>query len=343
MKNTIYSIQFLRGFAAALVLLTHVRLETGLSMYGGAGVDLFFVISGFVIYFVTESDKSNFLIKRVIRVVPLYWLATFCVAAVAIAAPSLLKNAEFSLQHLLLSLFFVPHWTTTQEFQPLLGLGWTLNFEMMFYLLFAIAMRISHRHRFEIASSLVVALMLLATLAVPEGAGFGLEFYKSPLMLEFIIGMAIAKAFLAYRNQFSTSQPFLMISLSMVSFLLMTAVLPFDDRILDHGLIAAFLLAACLAGEALFASKGWLKRLSVISGEMSYSLYLLHIYVLAVLSRLLHLEGWMLWVLSFTLIPALAWLTYHTVELTATRMLRRLVLARPVQQPPAPQPTQAGV
>ena len=326
MTSTIFSVQLLRGIAAALVLLTHVRLEVGLPPFGGAGVDLFFVISGFIIFHVTQKDAGNFLLKRVIRVVPLYWLATFFVAAIAIAAPSLLKNADFSMHHLLLSLFFVPHWTEAQQFQPLLALGWTLNFEMMFYVLFAIGMAISHRFRFEISAALVLALLAATSFVTPDSPIYGAKFYHSSLMLEFILGMAIAKYLPRLQALVTTSREEVMLIGSFAAFIAITALEPSGLRVIDFGLAAGALLCAFVLSEAAFKRANWLQGIARVSGDISYSLYLLHIYVLAAISRLLGVDGPTLWVLCFTVIPVAAWVVFNLVELPATRTLRKLLL-----------------
>ncbi len=191
-RKTINSIQFLRGAAALLVLVEHLRIESGLYPYGAVGVDLFFVISGFIIFFVTESDQRNFFLKRIIRIVPLYWLVTFAIAAITIAKPSLFNSASFGVAHFFWSLFFIPHYTEAQGLRPLLALGWTLNYEMMFYLLFAAGMAISHKWRFEITSLLLLGLFLIAN-ALPIGPTHGFSFYGDAIILEFIFGMARAK------------------------------------------------------------------------------------------------------------------------------------------------------
>jgi exopolysaccharide production protein ExoZ len=74
--DRIYSIQFLRGVAAFLVVTTHALNEFGIKVAGAVGVDLFFAISGFVMYYVTADGVRNFLVRRAIRILPLYYLVT---------------------------------------------------------------------------------------------------------------------------------------------------------------------------------------------------------------------------------------------------------------------------
>src|SRR5690606_28632535 len=112
---------------------------------------------------VTEKSTHQFFAKRVIRVVPLYWLGTFGVFGVALLLPERLDNTTADAAGLLKSLLFIPS-LKGESVQTLLFLGWTLNFEMFFYAVFALALTISHRHRLLIASGLLLALVLLGAL-----------------------------------------------------------------------------------------------------------------------------------------------------------------------------------
>lgn len=328
--RTIYSVQFLRGFAALLVLQEHVRLELGQDGYGGVGVDLFFIISGFIIFYVTEASQKNFMIKRMMRIIPLYWAATLCVAAITLIKPTLLNSAEFSLDHFLMSLLFLPHWTDAQGLRPLLALGWTLNYEMMFYLIFALAMRLSHTWRFEIAAILLISLMVVTNLFLPQDTKTGLAFYQAPIQLEFIFGMAIAR-WLSPRSlpQF---QGMALLTSGIVLFFAVNITQFTGIRLVDNGLPAATLFIAALLAEPLFSRRPVMQRLSLLGGEISYALYLSHIYVMAMLSRLVGLQGLTFWITCFTLIPLLAWIIHHVVERPATLRLRGLILKRVGQQ-----------
>ena len=134
----IIGIQFLRFLAASLVVLTHTLGEyDDLRSFGGFGVDVFFVISGFVIYLITDSGHKNFFVKRLIRIVPIYWLFTIGISIIALLEPQLLRSASFDVTQIIASLFFIPYWTENAGFAPILTLGWTLNFEMLFYLYIA--------------------------------------------------------------------------------------------------------------------------------------------------------------------------------------------------------------
>ena len=147
--NEIYSIQYLRGIAALMVVLLHVRVQLGRMGYGGywpeflmAGVDIFFVISGFIMW-VTTFDGSTtpwqFLFRRFVRIIPVYWLLTTTTVAVMLVAPSAVQSGRFDSIHVLSSYLFIPtvH-PLTGMMEPVLIPGWTLNYEMFFYIIFEI-------------------------------------------------------------------------------------------------------------------------------------------------------------------------------------------------------------
>ena len=102
LQNKIDNIQVLRFLAAFSVMMVHLPIFG----FGSWGVDIFFVISGFIMMYVTEFNERNFLIKRIIRIVPLYWILTLGVFSVAFFFPDLLNNTTASLDHLIKSLFY---------------------------------------------------------------------------------------------------------------------------------------------------------------------------------------------------------------------------------------------
>ena len=189
--KTLYSLQALRFIAAALVVISHIRNEVGLTPFGSSGVDIFFVISGFIIYYVTRDGAPQFFTRRLIRIVPLYWLGTLALAAIALKAPGMLKHTSLDASRLLGSLFFIPVWNESIQYHmPLLTLGWSLNYEILFYLVFFIALKISHQHRLLISSLLLVSLTALHPYAAPESA---LAFWSDAYVVEFIYGMLLAQ------------------------------------------------------------------------------------------------------------------------------------------------------
>lgn len=155
------SIQTLRGIAAVLVVAEHIRFLA----CGAFGVDIFFCISGFMIMFTTHKSTDYFFRKRLLRIYPFYALMTIGTFALARLFPSMFEQTQASLTQLAKSLFFIPFDMGGGILQPLLRIGWTLNCEMFFYLLFGLSCHISHRYRGLICS-------LLLFLCVMTGAFF---------------------------------------------------------------------------------------------------------------------------------------------------------------------------
>jgi exopolysaccharide production protein ExoZ len=148
------TIQHLRAIAALGVVFYHAssQVNGGHSDYvrmGAAGVDLFFVISGFIMWVTAiarDEPPGRFALKRLIRIVPLYWLITTAVLLLVLAKPDLMRSASLNLTHIASSYGFIawPHPRSAHRFWPLVIPGWTLNYEMLFYAIVTIA---RHVHR----------------------------------------------------------------------------------------------------------------------------------------------------------------------------------------------------
>ncbi|MDR1491167.1 MAG: acyltransferase [Planctomycetaceae bacterium] len=177
MNKKIESVQMMRGIAALSVVFCHL----GIIGKGGFGVDLFFCISGFIMMLVTEKNCDRFLKKRLLRICPLYYLLTIGAFAMAFIAPNLLRDANTGLDALLRSFFFIG------GNEIMVGVGWTLCYEMFFYLLFFIAFKINHKNRHIISTAFLTAIVLTG-LIIKTTNGY-LEFYTQPILLEFALGM----------------------------------------------------------------------------------------------------------------------------------------------------------
>lgn len=197
----ILPIQYLRGIAAIMVVWYHAIAQVpGVSAYlaagfGASGVDLFFVISGFIMVTTTFSKPMTpleFLRRRIIRVVPLYWLLTLAMVTLALFMPSLFRTLIVSPATLIESLLFIPHFSASfpQKVWPLLVPGWTLNFEMFFYAVFACSLALPLRLRLPILATALCTLVGIGTSLGPFKSAAA-QVYLSPMLLEFLAGAAI--------------------------------------------------------------------------------------------------------------------------------------------------------
>jgi exopolysaccharide production protein ExoZ len=198
--GVIYNLQYLRALAALLVVFYHGEAiwnqfaahKMALFDAGAGGVDVFFVISGLIMWVTTCDGRHSagaFIRNRLIRIVPLYWLMTALKLALALALP-FLTDLQLDPVHITASFAFVA-WPEpgTGIYAPLLQPGWTLNLEMFFYAAFAAALLLPVRLR-PLAICGFLALCTVAGLnAIENSSG---AFYGSPIVLEFAAGIVLA-------------------------------------------------------------------------------------------------------------------------------------------------------
>jgi exopolysaccharide production protein ExoZ len=202
-SGTFFSLQALRAIAAWMVVMDHALLElTGGApenwvtrvawTLGSSGVSVFFVISGFIMVhiswanFGTPKAATDFMRRRIIRIVPLYWAAT--VLALAFHQVSATHGGTDGWHELVYSLAFVPYAGSDQSWQPVLPQGWTLNFEMMFYLLFACVLFFSRRAGLTAIIGFLVVFVFFGQ-QVPNGS---VAYLASPIVLWFALGIGLA-------------------------------------------------------------------------------------------------------------------------------------------------------
>lgn len=323
-RRRLEPVQVLRAVAALAVVTVHLPLPDCSSW----GVDIFFVISGFIICYVTSASSRNFIAKRLIRIVPLYWAATLGVFAVALVAPGLLHDTTASPTALLKSLAFVP-FQKGREITPVLFLGWTLNAEVYFYALFAVAMKLSHRYRAPLCAIFLGAVVAYARAVTPRSVL--LHFYGRPIMLEIVLGMLCYALYTwmggrplrehrpGARFLWAAAAALCLLSVP-VTFLLTPHVSP----LLRAGLPAALALFSALHG---LPDARWPRAL-VLLGDASYPLYLFHTFVLQVfrLAGAFSVPGASVVVMSLVAMAACCWmavLVHRRVEIPIAEYLRK--------------------
>jgi exopolysaccharide production protein ExoZ len=343
MKSTIISIQILRALAALLVVFHHARYQIsefedyfadGFWLFGQAGVDIFFVISGFIMWVTTHDRPTTplrFMTNRIVRIVPLYWLITLAVAAMAFAVPSLFRGVVLTPEHVIKSLLFIPHCYPGMSTRvwPLLLPGWTLNYEMVFYLVFAIALLLPRRLMIPLIAALFTAVV--AAGFIFDFDSVVADFYTESIILEFVTGMMLGHLWLQGKLRISPPTAFATI---LVAFAVIIALTPFktpESRFLIWGLPALLVVSAGLALEprGRFVSHGSLK----LMGDASYSIYLTHILTLGVLRtawRWLGLiehdpvSAWTFLIVSIAVSALAGIAVYYVVEIPMLRFFRRL-------------------
>lgn len=294
--NVIKNIQGLRGIAVLLVLLVHVGLvEKKYSLhpilpewvqFGMSGVDIFFVISGFIMMSISMSKRKDienafkFIYSRIIRIYPLYWFYTVLILAVAFMYPEWVNSSSSVESNIFKSFLLLPQDTT-----PLLQVGWTLIHEMYFYIGFFILLLFLRSNKAIVFSVIVWGATVVVLDYIFEFTNPLAKIIIHPLTLEFIGGVLIAYLFSKMSTKLSvlTWQIVFMVSFS----LLLINYLQFRDyyevdpfrwwRVLLFGFPSMVLIYASLILEK--RGKIFPKWLNGI-GDRSYTIYLAHILVL---------------------------------------------------------------
>ena len=283
------TVQYLRAIAALSVLLFHAVAYYGpwkgyYPFVFASGVDLFFVISGFIMVATTRKgfDPARFAWARFWRVVPYWWLMLAAYIGVRYLVSGHFPQADSIVKSALL----IPHFSETSgEPVPILGPGWSLTYELVFYFLFGLTLLFSAgrplRH-LGLLFAAFAALVAMRILASPDSAiGFRLT---SPLFFEFLLGAAVAYYLEPMTRLLLRFRLALLLGglaiLGGVNFLYFREGLP---RVAVFGLPYMLLLAAALLYEPQARAFEWrfLRKL----GDASYSLYLTHMIVIVVLER----------------------------------------------------------
>lgn len=376
------SIQAFRGIAAFIVMLYHIGerqimtlrankpivtdewLFTGPWRQGYAGVDLFFLISGFIMVYVTYhrgrslNEVTGFLYRRVVRIYPLWCVFAsimgvyFYLAYGLWGAPDLKGVSTPDFSYFIRSLLLIP-----QDSYPVLRLGWTLIHEMQFYLIFAVILFFPRK--FLVPSLFVWAIIVVAgfSLGLTDKNGtFSVLF--SLLSLEFIVGALIGWVLLKGRVFAPKAMFWLGAILTIVAFILYTDK---SSDLTRWGRVAVYTLpfAALIYGAVAQEMQGQLKCPTwlVALGDWSYSLYLCHYLVMVSVVRIgkmlanytpdnlvatLRIGAPGIWDnLVFTLVTVIlslitAALSYRLIEQPSLRIARRLNIGATLKANPQP-------
>jgi exopolysaccharide production protein ExoZ len=337
----LYNLQLLRAIAAAFVVVAHLTALNPptlgrLLAFGLYGVDLFFVISGFVMVHTTmirPVTPAQFMMNRIVRVVPLYWALTLGIFAVAVVAPGLVNATRADPVELVKSLLFVPFMKSNGLVQPVLFPGWTLNYEMFFYAVFAGALLIgSVRGRIMTVAAALAGLV--AAGAIFPVRGTIPQFYTAPLLLEFAFGMLISWAAAQPHGRLPERRVSLCCIVAGFAAILLVpyAFDPVPVRLLTIGVPAAAIVYGMVALDA--AGQSVRSPTAMLLGAASYAIYLVHPFVLGVLERVAHRTGLdhgpglsVAMVVALTIALAVGVALHLLVERPLNDALRRIVQA----------------
>ncbi|MGM3278175.1 acyltransferase family protein [Ralstonia sp. 24A2] len=352
-SSSLQSIQALRGFAALYVVVFHsglalahadipalAWLTTHVIKRGHVGVDVFFVISGFIIAWVAilgpkgPETPGEFLVKRAFRLAPPYWLMSVLHAA---------WLNPVSVGVLLSSLAFLPQANVDAPYfgYPALYVGWSLNYEAFFYALCAPGLALFGRR----ALWLVALALFTTTIIVPFWHGGVVlrdpealyawatpmqAMAANPLVLEFLLGAGLAWLYAEHRHRLTPVVARVLFAVGLSAFIVsVIGPMPRFD-LLARGLPAGALLIGLVAMEHCGQLR--VPRVSVWLGELSYALYLAHPSVIEATHRLVGViaPGWIttqliLFAVNLALTLALAALLHRYVELPSIALGRKTI------------------
>lgn len=316
----------------------------------GAGVDVFFVISGFIMVYASRDLFGNskgwlkFLRRRIARIVPLYWLMTTLFLVVLAVTPQVLNDSKPTVLEVLKSYAFIPYVHAGDDLiRPIYKLGWTLEYEMFFYAAFAALLFFPMRATiFALASLFATFVVLGIVLAPPLGP---LAFWTNPIILEFVMGTFVALAFIdGWRLPSTLALILFLVGLGSIA---LGAVehLATDGpwRPVITGLPAALIVAAAaLRRESLSpTSPTVLTTIGLVAlGDASYAIYLAHPWLVR-LSHFVwnrihvssHLSAWIFVGMVLLLVAPFGLLVHHYIEQPLTALARGRSTVRKPQLP----------
>jgi exopolysaccharide production protein ExoZ len=343
-------VQVLRAISAIAVSILHIAQASG-AFVGRPGeapyawlkilpwdasVDIFFVISGFVMVyastrlFARPGGVRLFVGRRVARIFPLYWITTTLVLLIAWAVPRALSEPlGGGFGYILASYFFIP-WQRPDGFiQPIFRLGWTLNYELLFYTVFALFLPLPRRWATACVVAAILALAGAGVLLRPTIPQF--VFWTDPIIVEFAVGMLVATLLLAEFRLDMRAR--VMLATCGVVMLYLEGTSDGPWRLVSYGIPATLFLCAAVLGRPA-GSPSPLMRLGVLLGDASYAIYLVHPFPMRAFREVwarLHWTG-MAGIVSYIAVTLLvscaaAVVLHLRVEMPLTRAVRRVLRA----------------
>lgn len=331
-EKRIDSIQLLRLIAAISIIVYHSNI---MGEVGYFGVEILFVVSGFVIMKSTELKKKYFLRRRLIRIIPLYWISTIFLYIILLYKPELSLMSIATEESLFRSLFFLPQNLTGVSTVPLISVGWTINYEIYFYFIFGIAMTISHKYR-----GLITSCMILLLCNVAGGLGFPLvENIFNPILIECVWGIALYYLYsilISKRSNKNQAADCIAIVMEILLFI----YLWFDNWNISNNLHRSFRLgipAFIFCSIFLFCFvKIKIPKWIVEMGNMTYSVYLIEYFTTKIYKMVIDMlplgrvGAIMIFLIMLAITFALSYISYQLIEKRFTKVILNKFAYQPI-------------
>jgi len=355
-NKKIFSLQILRGLAAVLVVHNHAIHHTinfkedsfqkdffFLEHIGAVGVDIFFVISGFIITitssnYVRNHGAKDFLIKRLIRIMPVFYLLSLLEIIFRVTG---IKGGNLSWATTVKTIILLPIFDHGKYVFPFISAGWSLSFEFYFYLIIALSLFLFKKSFIISSCSFMIGLIGLGFFTHDIKSQL-FKFITNPIAIEFILGCIIAKI---YQSTFNPSKKFsLAVAILGVTGILLTLFLGCDDidkaeyildgdnslkRLFLWGIPSALLVYGFISFEASRWSeqRSFASLIALLIGDASYSIYLIHGFSLHLINKIwtvFHLSLPDVYIILGTLVSVLIGIVFYILcEKRLTQLLNR--------------------
>ncbi|HBR1163841.1 TPA: acyltransferase [Klebsiella quasipneumoniae subsp. similipneumoniae] len=291
-KKSIIGIQYLRGYAAILVVITHFFNNGGyisdslnLKLIGEFGVDIFFIISGFIMaYTLPEFDHSNnrreaisFIKKRILRIYPIYLLILTPILVIYIIKVAIGKT-DLSISSIFGSIFLLPGFTNDDRYRMINPPAWTLVYEMFFYVTLTITIFFSKNKKTSILfySFLILLVLIVVNFFNFQGEKMGwvnlTYMIGDPIFIDFVMGFLLFYM-LKIKIKANIKLSFMLLLCIFITFIATSLSLAGIPRLMCYGIPAFILVSIFTLSDTISSSKN--KMLAFIGGA-SYSIYLSH-------------------------------------------------------------------
>jgi exopolysaccharide production protein ExoZ len=329
----VVSIQYMRAIAVLLVVFHHAmwkgEVYSGAPWdwynFGGAGVDLFFIISGYIMCYSTSRRKTNiyqFLKARLIRIMPLYWILSGVALVIYLLMPDKV-NSSGGATSIFHSFTLLP-----SSSKYLIQNGWTLSYEFFFYFIFSLGLIFSTTKKYLLPAVVLTVLVILGQVFKPDNVY--LEFITSSFLLEFVMGITIFSLTQKYSLPKKLAIALCLLAISLLVYLSHGG--ESTNRIVDYG-IPCLLFSFGLVNLESYLQKHKHNQLSKILGKISdssYSTYLIHPFFLVIASIILskssltNFGNLFIIILAFGSILA-GWICYVVLEKPITKFVKHKV------------------
>ena len=317
-SGKIECISILRIIGALGVALYHMGFLNGYVKSLQGGVSLFFTISGFLAMYTTQKEQKHFLVKRLIRIVPLYWIMTIVTFVAMNVLPSMALG-ETGATELIKSMLFIPYvrpaMKSADVVRPMVGPAWTLYYDIYFAVLFYLCLKINHRYRGVLASVVCVVLVILSQTKHFTSETPFLSVVAQKWWISFALGIL---AFYILRRLLRRGIPqnrscrTTLICISLISVILLF-MRPVD--LIEHGIYSFIAFVSLLL--ALYKTR--MPKSVNQFGDFSYSFYLIHYYVIVAVDKIINIHVFSMpailgSVVVITISCTMAFVSYRLVE-----------------------------